>query len=186
MPLIVHEAKMHLPQPSSSSILPSALVNAVRIEKLSDDEDEEVDITDDLSDEGISPKKPQVEDKLESYVAAHDVEAEMDSQTDRLSRQERSLKKSEGGKAENHSERALKEDGSSHVDSAPAYWSEGARLKEDGEDVSISLNKPQLGEGRSWSESSEGRSGPEGAYSETAGQLISATNINRQNILHSY
>ncbi|XP_056459887.1 histone H2A deubiquitinase MYSM1 isoform X2 [Gadus chalcogrammus] len=169
VPLIVHEAKIHLPQPSSSSILPSALVNAVRIEKLSDDEDEEVDITDDLSDEGISPKKPQVEDKLESYVAAHDVEAEMDSQTDRFSRQERSLKKSEGGKAENHSERALKEDGSSHVDSAPAHWSEGARLKEDGEDVSISLNKPQLGEGRSWSESSEGRSGPEGAYSETAG-----------------
>lgn len=38
------------PQPSSG--LTPALTNAVRIEKLSDDEDEDVDITDDLSDQG--------------------------------------------------------------------------------------------------------------------------------------
>uniref|UniRef100_A0A3Q4I453 Myb-like, SWIRM and MPN domain-containing protein 1 n=1 Tax=Neolamprologus brichardi TaxID=32507 RepID=A0A3Q4I453_NEOBR len=44
------------PQPTSSQV--STLANAVRIEKLSDDEDEDVDITDDLSDdeEGNKPQ----------------------------------------------------------------------------------------------------------------------------------
>ncbi|XP_070817719.1 histone H2A deubiquitinase MYSM1 isoform X2 [Chaetodon trifascialis] len=45
------------PQPTSSRV--STLANAVRIEKLSDEEDEEVDITDDLSDEGDDDDKPQ-------------------------------------------------------------------------------------------------------------------------------
>ncbi|XP_076583037.1 histone H2A deubiquitinase MYSM1 [Chaetodon auriga] len=45
------------PQPTSSRV--STLANAVRIEKLSDEEDEEVDITDDLSDDGDQDDKPQ-------------------------------------------------------------------------------------------------------------------------------
>lgn len=45
------------PQPTSSH--PSTLDNTVRIEKLSDDEDEDVDITDDLSDDGEVDVKPQ-------------------------------------------------------------------------------------------------------------------------------
>uniref|UniRef100_A0A673CCK8 Myb-like, SWIRM and MPN domain-containing protein 1 n=1 Tax=Sphaeramia orbicularis TaxID=375764 RepID=A0A673CCK8_9TELE len=45
------------PQPTSSH--PSTLDNTVRIEKLSDDEDEDVDITDDLSNEGEADVKPQ-------------------------------------------------------------------------------------------------------------------------------
>ncbi|CAL8307043.1 unnamed protein product [Lota lota] len=144
VPPVVPEAKIHLPQPSSSSILASALVNAVRIEQLSDDEDEEVDITDDLSDEGVSAKKPQAELKLESCASAHDEEAEIDSPPDGGSRQERSHEESDRAEAENHSERAVKEEGPSHGDSAPCPWSEGARLEEEGEDVPISLNKPQV------------------------------------------
>ncbi|KAG8003421.1 Histone H2A deubiquitinase MYSM1 [Nibea albiflora] len=44
------------PQPTSS--VASTLANTVRIEKLSDEEDEEVDITDDLSDDGHCDNKP--------------------------------------------------------------------------------------------------------------------------------
>ncbi|KAM6938496.1 histone H2A deubiquitinase MYSM1 [Lycodopsis pacificus] len=44
------EPHLQPPQPTSSQA--SALTNTVRIEKLSDEEDEEVDITDDLSDDG--------------------------------------------------------------------------------------------------------------------------------------
>ncbi|XP_039984557.1 histone H2A deubiquitinase MYSM1 isoform X2 [Xiphias gladius] len=47
----------HPPQPTSSHA--STLANTVRIEKLSDDEDEDVDITDDLSDEGNAGDKSQ-------------------------------------------------------------------------------------------------------------------------------
>ncbi|KAG7228844.1 hypothetical protein INR49_008622 [Caranx melampygus] len=47
------------PQPTSSHT--STLTNAVRIEKLSDDEDEDVDITDDLSDQGDTGDKSQAE-----------------------------------------------------------------------------------------------------------------------------
>ncbi|KAM3620111.1 uncharacterized protein V6R79_018455 [Siganus canaliculatus] len=50
-------------QPSPSFSL--TLANAVRIEKLSSEEDEEVDITDDLSDEGDGDHKPQVALKTE-------------------------------------------------------------------------------------------------------------------------
>lgn len=45
------------PQPTSSQA--STLANTVRIEKLSDEEDEEVDITDDLSDDGDYDDKPK-------------------------------------------------------------------------------------------------------------------------------
>ena len=83
VPTVVPEARTHLPQAGSSSMSASPLLNAVRIEKLSEDEDEEVDITDDLSDEGVSAKKPQVEVKPESYVAADDGAAETESQPDR-------------------------------------------------------------------------------------------------------
>uniref|UniRef100_A0A667ZKR8 Myb-like, SWIRM and MPN domain-containing protein 1 n=1 Tax=Myripristis murdjan TaxID=586833 RepID=A0A667ZKR8_9TELE len=51
-------------QSTSSHV--SALANAVRIEKLSDDEDEEVDITDDLSDNGVLGDKSQAVLKTES------------------------------------------------------------------------------------------------------------------------
>lgn len=52
------------PQPTSSGV--SSLANAVRIEKLSDDENEEIDITDDLSDDGDNGDNPQavVKDEL--------------------------------------------------------------------------------------------------------------------------
>lgn len=45
------------PPPTSSQV--STLTNAVRIEKLSDDEDEDVDITDDLGDDEGEGHKPQ-------------------------------------------------------------------------------------------------------------------------------
>lgn len=48
-------------QPASST-----LANTVRIEKLSDEEDEEVDITDDLCTDGDSAHKPPVDDVCES------------------------------------------------------------------------------------------------------------------------
>lgn len=50
-------------QPTSSHA--SAPTNTVRIEKLSDDENEEVDITDDLSNDGDGDHKPQVVLKTE-------------------------------------------------------------------------------------------------------------------------
>ncbi|XP_030583647.1 histone H2A deubiquitinase MYSM1 [Archocentrus centrarchus] len=67
-----HKAKSE-PSPADSSVAPmiqlqpspptssqvSTLTNAVRIEKLSDDEDEDVDITDDLSDDEGDGHKPQ-------------------------------------------------------------------------------------------------------------------------------
>lgn len=52
------------PQPTSSHT--PTLTNTVRIEKLSDDEDEDVDITDDLSDQGDTGDKSQAELKCES------------------------------------------------------------------------------------------------------------------------
>ncbi|KAK0144827.1 Histone H2A deubiquitinase MYSM1 [Merluccius polli] len=172
VPPVVPEAKIQVPQSSSSSSLAAALVNAVRIEKLSDNEDEEVDITDDLSDEGDSAKKPQAAAvKLESCAPGHDEEeAETDSPPDGVGRRERSLEESDGGEAEKRSEGAVKEESpiNSHGDSAPCPRPEGARLKEEGEDVPISLNKPPVGQGKSWSESSEERSGLEGPYSEKA------------------
>ncbi|XP_033478664.2 histone H2A deubiquitinase MYSM1 [Epinephelus lanceolatus] len=56
---------LHLqpPQPTSSHV--STLSNTVRIEKLSDEEDEEVDITDDLSDDGEGDSKLQTVVKTE-------------------------------------------------------------------------------------------------------------------------
>lgn len=48
-------------QPGSST-----LANTVRIEKLSDEEDEEIDITDDLCADGDSAHKPLVNDACES------------------------------------------------------------------------------------------------------------------------
>ncbi|XP_029286452.1 histone H2A deubiquitinase MYSM1 isoform X2 [Cottoperca gobio] len=51
------------PQPTSSHA--STLANTVRIEKLSDEEDEEVDITDDLSEDGDGDIKPQAVIKTE-------------------------------------------------------------------------------------------------------------------------
>lgn len=52
------------PQPTSSRA--STLANTVRIEKLSDEEDEEVDITDGLSDDGDYDDKPQAVLETES------------------------------------------------------------------------------------------------------------------------
>ncbi|KAM4629013.1 histone H2A deubiquitinase MYSM1 isoform 1-T1 [Polymixia lowei] len=73
-------------QSSSSSSHTSALANAVRIEKLSDDEDEEVDITDDLSDEDKLGDKPQAEFKTEFCKSGQ--LAGTDSQTDNPSQVE--------------------------------------------------------------------------------------------------
>ncbi len=47
---------LHLQPPQPTSSHASSLANAVRIEKLSDEEDEEVDITDDLSDGDDKPQ----------------------------------------------------------------------------------------------------------------------------------
>lgn len=49
---------LHLQPPQPTSSQASTLTNTVRIEKLSDEEDEEVDITDDLSDDGEGDCKP--------------------------------------------------------------------------------------------------------------------------------
>uniref|UniRef100_A0A3Q1IQM5 Myb-like, SWIRM and MPN domain-containing protein 1 n=1 Tax=Anabas testudineus TaxID=64144 RepID=A0A3Q1IQM5_ANATE len=54
-----------LQSPQTSSSLDSIVTNTVRIEKLSNDEDEEVDITDDTSDDGDADNKPQAEVKTE-------------------------------------------------------------------------------------------------------------------------
>lgn len=53
--------KLQHAQPASST-----LANTVRIEKLSDEEDEEVDITDDLCTDGDCAHKPPVDDVCES------------------------------------------------------------------------------------------------------------------------
>eukprot|EP00066_Takifugu_rubripes_P023612 XP_011612878.1 PREDICTED: histone H2A deubiquitinase MYSM1 [Takifugu rubripes] len=53
--------KLQHTQPASST-----LANTVRIEKLSDEEDEEVDITDDLCNDGDSDHKPPVDNSSES------------------------------------------------------------------------------------------------------------------------
>ncbi|XP_040897243.1 histone H2A deubiquitinase MYSM1 [Toxotes jaculatrix] len=55
---------LHPPQPTSSHM--PTLANTVRIEKLSEDEDEDVDITDDLSDDGDAGDKSQAVLKTES------------------------------------------------------------------------------------------------------------------------
>lgn len=57
------ELHMQPPQPTSSHA--PSLTNTVRIEKLSDDEDEDVDITDDLSDDGDADNKLQAALKIE-------------------------------------------------------------------------------------------------------------------------
>lgn len=56
---------LHLQPPQPTSSHASTLTNTVRIEKLSDEEDEEVDITDDLSDDGDDDDKPQAAFKAE-------------------------------------------------------------------------------------------------------------------------
>ncbi|XP_078141873.1 histone H2A deubiquitinase MYSM1 [Centroberyx gerrardi] len=71
---------MPVPALQSTSSHASALANAVRIEKLSDDEDEEVDITDDLSDDGEEGDKPQAVLKTES--CSSEQLAETETQTD--------------------------------------------------------------------------------------------------------
>ncbi|XP_056133349.1 histone H2A deubiquitinase MYSM1 [Lampris incognitus] len=57
----------HASESSSTTNQVYALANTIRIERLSDDEDEEVDITDDISDEGEVGDKLQDELKSESY-----------------------------------------------------------------------------------------------------------------------
>ncbi|XP_036972042.1 histone H2A deubiquitinase MYSM1 [Acanthopagrus latus] len=57
--------KLHSQPPQATSSHASALANTVRIEKLSDEEDEEVDITDDLSNDGDHDNKPQLVLKTE-------------------------------------------------------------------------------------------------------------------------
>lgn len=51
---------MKLPPPQATSSQALTLANTVRIEKLSDEENEEVDITDDLSDDGDCNEPPGV------------------------------------------------------------------------------------------------------------------------------
>ncbi|XP_068599663.1 histone H2A deubiquitinase MYSM1 [Brachionichthys hirsutus] len=61
---------LHLQPHRPASSCASSLANAVRIEKLSDDEDEEIDITDDLSDDGDG------ENKLRNVVKSELCESE--------------------------------------------------------------------------------------------------------------
>ncbi|XP_022048371.1 histone H2A deubiquitinase MYSM1 [Acanthochromis polyacanthus] len=68
---------LHLQPPQPTSSHASSLANAVRIEKLSDDEDEDVDITDDLSDDKGADDKPQVRLKTEFCVPEEQTEAEI-------------------------------------------------------------------------------------------------------------
>ena len=161
MPPAVPEAKVQVPQPSSSSSLAAALVNAVRIKKLTDDEDEEVDITDDLSDAGDSAVKRESCSPGRSHADEPETDGVLDGGTHR--------EEADGGHVENHSERVIKEEGPSdgHGDSAPCPWPYGARLKEEGEGFRVSLSEPHGGQGRS--ESSEERSGHQGPCSEKAG-----------------
>ncbi|XP_034736463.1 histone H2A deubiquitinase MYSM1 [Etheostoma cragini] len=56
---------LHLQPPQPTSSRASSQTNTVRIEKLSDDENEEVDITDDLSDDGDGDDEPQAVLKTE-------------------------------------------------------------------------------------------------------------------------
>lgn len=69
---------MQSPQPTSSHA--PTLANTVRIEKLSDDEDEDVDITDDLSDDGEADDKPQA--ALETELCKADPPTGLEIQTD--------------------------------------------------------------------------------------------------------
>lgn len=71
---------LQLPQPTSSHA--STLANAVRIEKLSDEEDEEVDITDGLSDDdGDSGDKPQAALKHEFREPERPTDTEIQTDT---------------------------------------------------------------------------------------------------------
>uniref|UniRef100_A0A3P8T1D7 Myb-like, SWIRM and MPN domain-containing protein 1 n=1 Tax=Amphiprion percula TaxID=161767 RepID=A0A3P8T1D7_AMPPE len=77
---------LHLQPPQPTSSHASTLANAVRIEKLSDDEDEDVDITDDLSDDEGADDKPQVGLKTEFCGPEEQTEAEI--QTARATKEE--------------------------------------------------------------------------------------------------
>uniref|UniRef100_A0AAQ5ZJM3 Myb-like, SWIRM and MPN domain-containing protein 1 n=1 Tax=Amphiprion ocellaris TaxID=80972 RepID=A0AAQ5ZJM3_AMPOC len=77
---------LHLQPPQPTSSHASTLANAVRIEKLSDDEDEDVDITDDLSDDKGADDKPQVGLKTEFCGPEEQTEAEI--QTARATKEE--------------------------------------------------------------------------------------------------
>ncbi|XP_076009318.1 histone H2A deubiquitinase MYSM1 [Genypterus blacodes] len=67
---------LHVQPPPSTSSQASTLANAVRIEKLSDDEDEEVDITDDLSDDG-GDKRQEV--KTEACSPGQQIDTQMET-----------------------------------------------------------------------------------------------------------
>lgn len=77
------------PQPTYSHA--STLANTVRIEKLSDDEDEDVDITDDLSDDEEAEGKPQT--VLKTEVCGQEVETEM--QADQFTEEQEDLSEAE-------------------------------------------------------------------------------------------
>lgn len=68
------------PTQPTSSHAPTP-TNTVRIEKLSDEEDQEVDITDDLSDDGDGDHKPQVVLKCASCEPEHLNGAEIQTET---------------------------------------------------------------------------------------------------------
>ncbi|XP_047444306.1 histone H2A deubiquitinase MYSM1 [Mugil cephalus] len=79
---------LHIQQPpQSATSLVSTLANAVRIEKLSDDEDEDVDITDDLSDD------EEADDKLQAVLKSEfcGPEEQTKIQTESLTEEQKEL-----------------------------------------------------------------------------------------------
>ncbi|KAA8589853.1 hypothetical protein FQN60_013218 [Etheostoma spectabile] len=77
---------LHLQPPQPTSSRASSLTNTVRIEKLSDDENEEVDITDDLSDDGDGDAEPQAVLKAEfcepEQLAGTEIQADTEEQNE--------------------------------------------------------------------------------------------------------
>ncbi|XP_037625932.1 histone H2A deubiquitinase MYSM1 [Sebastes umbrosus] len=71
---------LHLQPPQPTSSHAATLTNTVRIEKLSDEEDEEVDITDDLSDDGDDDNKPQAVVKTEPEQQLVSTEVQEDTE----------------------------------------------------------------------------------------------------------
>ncbi|XP_035509743.1 histone H2A deubiquitinase MYSM1 [Morone saxatilis] len=73
---------LHLQAPQPTSSRASTLSNTVRIEKLSDEEDEEVDITDDLSDDGDGDGDDKLQTVLKTEFCEPELQAGAEVQTD--------------------------------------------------------------------------------------------------------
>ncbi|KAM3876110.1 histone H2A deubiquitinase MYSM1 [Diretmus argenteus] len=145
---VVH---VHAPQSTSSHASASTLGNAVRIEKLSDDEDEEVDITDDLSDDGEVGDKLQAVLKTEPCWSGHlaGPETQTDNPRQGQNTQAEPIQKEDNPVAVESSDGNEPSHSSpSRQPPSPLRCSEEPGLdEEDGKEISLLPKKTQAGPG---------------------------------------